>query len=508
MSRLTTTIPAFEPIALHMLEAINRPFRILLEGFAGKCLRDQLGQCFQVALFTPTQQRYWHGMLSQVTEIMQGHPPELQRVRLLLQPQHLKLQQQQHCKVYRKLPPRIIMQQILEQTSLPHRFLASSATAPVDLIVQYKESAWHFLLRLLKRLEDYFYFAHQPQRHELLIASDWRFAASSEPPLYQWQHATNRHDGPTWWVSSDLSACLGRWVTHNTTRYFVRQTALSWRVAKPMAGASSADCIQRLQLTQSGLPELQVSEPKIFGLRQATCLNDQGACRLSDFPDTPYPVKYVVSPSQPTAWGARPYVPPGGRVILSFLEGDPERAVILGAISQLDKPWPKEWGGLRASLGTDLHTLAFCRHPDGQRIMLSSASKLQLVSGHRQAWQAPQLHSVTHEQVVRGAVQVTSPAVTIRVGETLLCLTHNTLHIQSPSVILNKTVNLAQHILCLGDSFQGGVVTQGCANVTYQGRPIACQGDLLSYAHGVVPLNAANLAITVNQRPLALRLVG
>jgi type VI secretion system secreted protein VgrG len=131
-------------------------------------------------------QRLIHGHVCHAEytgELRQHHTYEL-----VLVPRAWRLLQRQTSRIFQKMTTPAIVAEVLEKGGLPRewfRFDVLGSYAPRDYCVQYRESDWNFVSRLLEEDGIYYYFEHHDEKH-VLVMSDKPRAPSivGEPSLY------------------------------------------------------------------------------------------------------------------------------------------------------------------------------------------------------------------------------------------------------------------------------------------------------------------------------------
>jgi type VI secretion system secreted protein VgrG len=176
--------PAMEGLMLTRLSAVERisqPFQIDLELCAveGSATRgtvvkadDVLGQPVGVALKTSgTQTRYFHGICTEFAHT--GFSEGGYEYRAVLRPSFWLLTRRADCRVLQSKSTPDIFKEVCRQAGFSDYKLAlGSAYQAWEYRVQYRESDFDFLCRLLEHEGIYYYFEHSSDQHLMVLTDD------------------------------------------------------------------------------------------------------------------------------------------------------------------------------------------------------------------------------------------------------------------------------------------------------------------------------------------------
>ncbi len=116
-------------------------------------------------------ERYIHGMISHFALIDQGH--RLTTYIATLVPQVWTLTQMADCRIFQKETTPNIIKKILKDAKIPsdtYKLDCKETYAARDYCVQYRETDWDFISRLMEEEGIFYYFEHRADKHLLVIA--------------------------------------------------------------------------------------------------------------------------------------------------------------------------------------------------------------------------------------------------------------------------------------------------------------------------------------------------
>ncbi len=156
-----------ELVSYEGVEGLSMLFRfeLLVASFDPRQdLTDWVRQDARLKLQTPHGVRYVHGVISRVTYLEEGHDQALYRVELL--PRLWLLTHQQHCRIFQnRSTPDIVSHLLNDSGVLPCKTLSQEqhlidGYEPRAYCVQYRESDFNFIARLLEDEGIFYYFEH------------------------------------------------------------------------------------------------------------------------------------------------------------------------------------------------------------------------------------------------------------------------------------------------------------------------------------------------------------
>ena len=124
--------------------------------------------------------RHVHGVLSEVEYVGHARDQELYEVDLV--PWIWKLQHREDCRIFQATPTPKILEAVLIGAGLPKdwlRFDLVGTYTPRDYCVQYHETDYAFISRLMEEEGIFFFFEHKEDRHVLVIADH----PGAHPPI-------------------------------------------------------------------------------------------------------------------------------------------------------------------------------------------------------------------------------------------------------------------------------------------------------------------------------------
>lgn len=165
---------------LAAVEQISRPFQFDLElcgmegaGASGAADPDGiLGKPVCVTLRTGgTQSRYFHGIVTEFAHT--GYNERRHEYRAVVRPAFWLLTRRADCRVLQNKTTPDIFAEVCRQAGFnDHRLALSARYEPWEYRVQYCESDFDFLSRLLEHEGIYYYFEHSSDRHVMVLTDD------------------------------------------------------------------------------------------------------------------------------------------------------------------------------------------------------------------------------------------------------------------------------------------------------------------------------------------------
>ncbi|HEY8376691.1 MAG TPA: type VI secretion system tip protein TssI/VgrG, partial [Nannocystis sp.] len=166
-------------------EAVSNLFELTIELAGGEidlqALVDKPGLLTIGSIDTP---RYIHGHVCHAEFLGELRQHHLYAVTLV--PRVWRLTRRQDSRIFQRKNTPTIVGEVLEKAGISRdgfRFDLFGSYAPRDYCVQYRETDWNFISRLLEEDGIYYYFEHQSDRHVLVMSdkpSAPRIPGSSE----------------------------------------------------------------------------------------------------------------------------------------------------------------------------------------------------------------------------------------------------------------------------------------------------------------------------------------
>lgn len=156
-------------------EAMSRPFLWDLDLLSEKGdidADDILGQKVSIALTLPGgKKRYFHGFVSEFSQ--GGWLQSYYRYRALVRPWYWLLTRTSDCRIYQERTVPQIFEDVVKQYGFTDYELRLTGTyQPWEYCVQYRETDFNFLSRLLEQEGIYFFFEHTQSKHTLVLVDD------------------------------------------------------------------------------------------------------------------------------------------------------------------------------------------------------------------------------------------------------------------------------------------------------------------------------------------------
>lgn len=169
---------------VHRLEgndALSGPFHYRLELYSGRSDHDLdalLGQGMTLRLREPVtgETAFLHGIASRVRR--RGQRGEVTRYELDLVPVLWRLRLRTDCRIFQARSVPDIVGEILRSHAVDHEVALADSYGERDYCVQYRETDFDFVSRLLEDEGIAYYFRHEEGRHVLVLTDD----TTSAPP--------------------------------------------------------------------------------------------------------------------------------------------------------------------------------------------------------------------------------------------------------------------------------------------------------------------------------------
>ncbi|WP_149536280.1 type VI secretion system Vgr family protein [Siccirubricoccus phaeus] len=191
-------------------EELGRPFRYEVDLVSTSVTKADLlaviGSKMTVKILLPdeTNYRFFNGVITRAAYLGQGSGYD--RYRFELRPMFWLLSQQVKCVIYQQKTLVDIIKQALSDAGMGGQFetaIVDAASLPVqEFVVQYRESTFDFVSRLMEEVGIYYYHKHADGAHTLMLTDD----ASSHQPIpgaaeiafFEPDHTYRRKDDHIW----------------------------------------------------------------------------------------------------------------------------------------------------------------------------------------------------------------------------------------------------------------------------------------------------------------------
>ncbi len=165
-------------------EGLSRVFEFHLElACEAAELADFVGKTGVLTIEGMAEARYVHGVIRHAEYV--GETRNYLLYEIVLVPHVWRLTQRQDCRIFQEMQTQAIIRQVLDEAGVPadlFRFELASEYTPRNYCVQYRESDWDFICRLLEEDGIFYLFEHLHDKH-ILVMADHPGAHPSIPGL-------------------------------------------------------------------------------------------------------------------------------------------------------------------------------------------------------------------------------------------------------------------------------------------------------------------------------------
>jgi type VI secretion system secreted protein VgrG len=162
-------------------EAVGQPFEFELDVLSALPVIDYeavLGHPVTVELATgDAQWRYFNGYVERLAQA--GRAGDATRFRLSLRPWLWLLRHRTNSRIFQDKTAVEVIEQIFGEHGFPFEKKLSGSYKKWEYLVQYRESDFNFVSRLMEQEGLYYFFAHDAQKHTLILADP----PNTLPPL-------------------------------------------------------------------------------------------------------------------------------------------------------------------------------------------------------------------------------------------------------------------------------------------------------------------------------------
>jgi type VI secretion system secreted protein VgrG len=161
-------------------EAVSRPFEyevtLVAQSAAGSDgkvdVTKLLGRpaTVTIAVEPAGKARYFNGVISEFAHV--DHTARYHQYRAVLRPAFWLLSRRADCRVFHKQSTPDIVAAVCKQCSVEYKSSLSSKYEPWEYRVQYRETDFDFVSRLLEHDGIYYYFEHAKGQHTLVLVDD------------------------------------------------------------------------------------------------------------------------------------------------------------------------------------------------------------------------------------------------------------------------------------------------------------------------------------------------
>ena len=162
-------------LAFHGSEAMSQPFSFSLDlacRAANLDLSRVVGQPGLLTLTRAGQSRYVQGIVSQMEQRRRGSTYTHYDATLV--PRAWRMEHRTDCRIYQNQTIRQVISSVLSDHSVENRFRCRGNQDPPEreYCVQYRESDWNYISRLLEEEGFFYFYEHTDSDHTLVISND------------------------------------------------------------------------------------------------------------------------------------------------------------------------------------------------------------------------------------------------------------------------------------------------------------------------------------------------
>jgi type VI secretion system secreted protein VgrG len=161
--------------SMHGVEAMSQPFQWKLNLLSEKNDVDPdaiLGQKVSIGMSLPNgKKRFFHGFVSEFS--LGGWIQNFNEYRAIVRPWYWLLTRTADCKIFQEMTVPQIFEEVVKQYGFTDYELKLAGTyQPWEYCVQYRETDFNFLSRLLEQEGIYYFFVHEEGKHTMVLADD------------------------------------------------------------------------------------------------------------------------------------------------------------------------------------------------------------------------------------------------------------------------------------------------------------------------------------------------
>ena len=155
-------------------ESVSGPYRIDVVFTAPVDIvieaTDLLGKPAALVVHQGTEDiRYLQGVLCELSRWNSGGGPQRNRYRAVLEPRFHQLRHTRRSRIFQQKSIPEIVQKVLDEGQVKYSLELQGSYAPRDYCVQYRESDFDFVSRLLEEVGIFYFFRHEQDGHEMVL---------------------------------------------------------------------------------------------------------------------------------------------------------------------------------------------------------------------------------------------------------------------------------------------------------------------------------------------------
>ncbi len=404
-----------------------------------------------------------------------------------------------------------------------------------DHWVQFYESNYRFMLRILSEYGLSFYFEHTSENYRLVLVDkkEGFFQKNSVLPMIDFKRAVNSR-GESLSLKTHQSATIAETIHYQNQDFLITRMEHSCSQARNHSEEVLKESLYTISITALDAKELHhrypiIPKPVVSGHQLAKVVEVEEASRLKIRieEDSENTISYSmpssqlwVSESQGTQFTAEPL----DEVSLHFLEGDPDQGFVSGSLyGESNKAFvaAPEVSGIK----TTHHQLSFHDGEDQGSIQIETQAQ-ETREIHQDFIQNIARNSTSTIQknyvleVKKGKAVLSAKHIHLIVGSSELKMNSEGIRFNSPQIELHSSGGVGQGLARVSDDHQcpklnpdqsphiGGAIHSGSENVLINGQAAArlrdeaeCQGE------GDI-LNEGIAGLLINKKPAAYQTAG
>jgi len=293
------------------VEHISQPFRYDLTLYSEKPDLDAdeiLGKPLVVHLDTGKYKRHFHGLVSEFSQT--GFTERFHEYRAVIRPWYWFLTRTSDCRIFQGKSVPEIFKAVCAQAHFKDFETRLGSYQPWEYCVQYRETDFNFLSRLLEQEGIFYYFEHSADKHVLVLTDD---VAQCKPidgygsvPFYPETDGLRERDHlQTWAVGKSFQA--GSFATREynleqpspilagTSSISRKHGATDYEVFDFPADATQLTSSGVEQVAKLRVQELQASQKLARGSGDAAGLAAGKVFKLTNHPSKAFNIEYLVT---------------------------------------------------------------------------------------------------------------------------------------------------------------------------------------------------------------------
>jgi type VI secretion system secreted protein VgrG len=130
---------------------------------------ELLGQQAALVIHLGDDIRYLHGILSELSRWNEGGGPQRNRYRAVLEPRFHQLRHTRRSRIFQHKSIPEILKKVLGDGQVKYSLELQGSYTARDYCVQYRESDFDFVCRLMEEVGIFYFFRHEQDGHELVL---------------------------------------------------------------------------------------------------------------------------------------------------------------------------------------------------------------------------------------------------------------------------------------------------------------------------------------------------